>query len=140
MIDTYPWNEVGTIDYDSGDVGGDHQIGPASSRRFQLTVDDGTFAVVTTYAYATLEERVWDGEGNLKEEPEPFLDVEELTESIICTDPDDPGGTEIWSRYEYSTPLYYAPKDEEDALRLARRQTENESVEYINHWNGKPTD
>lgn len=133
---TYPWIEVGTISLDDGSPGGDKQIGPASSRRFQLAVEDGTFAVVTVYSYATREERNVDEEGNPTDEPVPYLDVEEQTEFIICTDPDDPGGTEIWSEYEYDYPMYLAPKDEEELLARAVANTNRYGVEHFNHWNG----
>lgn len=147
-LTTYPWVETGSISYDDGDHLSELQIGPASSRRFTLDVGDGTYAVITASAYAIREYREVDDEGrdtgHRDSEPsydkyEVFLDVEQQTEYIVCTDPDDPGSTELWSEYLYETPLYLAPRDEADAIQSSVNLTERECVEFYHYWNGKPT-
>lgn len=86
--------EVDSLDYNSGDVGGDVQASNAASRRFTRTTDDGTYETVTVYTFASDEYF----------ERDATYEVVELTETIEHTDPEEVGGTELHSEYEYDFP------------------------------------
>ena len=136
-----------------GSEGGDWQTGATYSRRFRLDKLDGTFAFVTFSAYVTTEYRELDEEGNTTgavstdkpdgddevegESFETFLDVEEQTEYLICSDAEDLGGSEIWSDYAHDYPLYMAPRDAEGAENSARAMVCSFGIGYINAWNGE---
>lgn len=77
----------------AGDVGGDIQIGEAYSRRFVHSRLAGRHIEVSAYPVA-----------NNQPDPgaEPVISLEIQTELMVATDPDDPGGTEVWSDLEYS--------------------------------------
>lgn len=99
---------------DEGDVGGDAQIGAAWGKRFVRYVSRaGVWVVLNDYFYVA-DER---GLGN------PDADwqwIENQTEIMVCTDPDDPGSTEIFADYSYweMDPQFGVDLDEE-AQRLA---------------------
>lgn len=52
MNKTVEWVLDGEIQWDAGDVGGDHQVGPAISARFRSDEQPGARFEVTTYATA----------------------------------------------------------------------------------------
>lgn len=108
--------ELGRYVADGGDVGGDAQVGIAPTRAFAQKRADGTFTVITEYAYAEriAEDRVADGYR---------YDVVNQTEVMHCRDLDDIGGTEITSETTYEHPGYFAYK--------TRRQAESYARSYI---------
>ncbi len=106
-----PFVEVGEMQPD-GVVGGDG-AGEAHSRRWQRQRPDGHWDVVTVYAYAyDLSERNSDWEDS------PLWAPEWMICTTVCTDPQDPGSTEVNSDSEYRswTATYLS---ESDAKRVA---------------------
>jgi hypothetical protein len=90
------WQQVGGV-MDVGDVGGDWQIGPAPSVRFQHTEKPGSLMTVAIYPVMHSE-----GDTCVPRTCIPgSLDLQQQIEYMVCTDPEDPGGTEQWSDYEY---------------------------------------
>lgn len=87
------WKDDGHGITTAGDVGGDIQAGEAYSRRFVHTRLAGRHIEVHAYPVA-----------NCQPDPgaEPTISLEIQTELMVATDPDDPGGTEVWSDLEYS--------------------------------------
>jgi hypothetical protein len=81
------WRRVNPSIASGGDVGGDVQATESYSVRFRPVSepDDGLFAMVTAYFYgAKLHGRCW---------------VQEQVEFLVCSDPQDPGSSEVWSDY-----------------------------------------
>lgn len=135
---------------DAGDVGGDIQVGPAFERRFinpELEVylnpdsprlpmgvtTDRHYALVTVQCYATKDE----------DDPSGEYDVQERIEWLVCTDLDDPGGTEVWSDHKFE----HGKLDGtvitgglEEANREAKARVEAWAPEYIGDWDGIPFD
>lgn len=72
-----------------GNVGGDRQVSESFSVRFHHRDDPG---VLVTYSYSAAVD---------EENPAEIM-VERETEFMVCTDPDDPGGTEVWSAYRWT--------------------------------------
>jgi hypothetical protein len=106
----HPW-EIGEIDPDSGDVGGDHQASNAVSRRFAQQIDEKEFLVYTVYGYASLtHEMLTRHEGG---EEDVVWDVTAQTEIMRCSDWQDPGSTEITCDYEYNDDVYAIGYDTE---------------------------
>jgi hypothetical protein len=73
-----------------GDVGGDRQVSESFSVRFHHRDHPG---VLVTYAYYAA----------VDDENPAEITVERETEFMVCTDPADPGGTEVWSAYRHTT-------------------------------------
>lgn len=101
------WTEdpVGLME-DAGDIGGDVQAGPAFERRFVLgpvtggDLTEPQYLVVDVAAYAS-EWPTFVELGKDREGAEYGWD--EQTQVTVCTDPSDPGGTEVWADIEYGT-------------------------------------
>jgi hypothetical protein len=72
-----------------GDVGGDAQLDESFSVRFHHRDRPGALVTYRYYAALDLDDLT-------------TIYVERQTEYLVCTDPADPGGTEVWSdsRYE----------------------------------------
>jgi hypothetical protein len=61
--------------------------------------------------------------------------VAEQVEFLLCTDPTDPGGTEVWSDIQYHDyPDRYVNADV--AERVARQMAEDASCEAVT-WDGR---
>lgn len=75
-----------------GDVGGDNQLSGAWGRRFLRddTTGDGEYAMVTVTFYTESDPN--DGDRVL---------LTRQVEYMLCRDPQDPGGTEVWSDLRY---------------------------------------
>jgi hypothetical protein len=73
-----------------GDVGGDTQISESFSVRFWHRDRPGAMVTYCYYAAANLHDPA-------------AISVDCQTEYLVCADPDDPGGTEVWSAYRYCT-------------------------------------
>jgi hypothetical protein len=91
-----------------GDVGGAAQLAESFSVRFHHTDQPG--AIVTYCYYAAIDL------GDLT-----TIYVEQQTEHLVCTDPADPGGTEVWSHYTYTRPGRPAHLRQRRGRRQARR-------------------
>jgi hypothetical protein len=131
---TASWMADGPVMPDSGVVGGD---GAGQSFSIRYTRPDIPGAIITSYWYAVDEsERYLDD----PDDPDARTgwDVENLNEYLICTDPTDPGGTEVWSTYEYETPALMVLETEAAAVAYAGRSARSESADHY-YWNGEAT-
>jgi hypothetical protein len=116
-----------------GDIGGDIQASDSWAVRFvrdDQPAGPGSASLVTVTCYGTEDEENNPGEFGIVRE----------VEYLICTDPDDPGGTELWSEYEYDDVFPdQDPRTAEEAGCLARDEAEaalNDAGELA--WNGRP--
>jgi hypothetical protein len=92
MVDDRPiwvWDQRGGGAVPGGDVGGDSQASEAFSVRFHHRDIPG---VMVTYCYYAAVDT---------DDP-AAISVERQTEYLVCIDPDDPGGTEVWSAYRWA--------------------------------------
>lgn len=97
-------DELGVVREGGGPIGGDVQVSDQWSVRFLPTDQpaDGRFAMVTSYWFVdnydddTLPVEFDDQESKT-------YGIQNVTEFLICTDLDNPGGTEVWSDYQYDT-------------------------------------
>lgn len=109
------WTRQGEDEDDAvqsgGDVGGDYQVGESYSVRYRHPDHPG--AVVTRYFYA--EEHAPDHAGNRQ------YGVSIQDELIRCSDPEQPGDTELWSdaRYDATGQIYETPLQAEHAAIAA---------------------
>ena len=115
-------------------IGGDNQITDSYSVRYLLADDNGTlkaridsdgrkiYAVLTVYVYAAAR---MDELGNLEPDSDgqPVIWLATQVERMLCTNPEDPGSTEVWSDYEY-TDLDQFFVTQEAADVAARRMAE----------------
>ncbi|MEU8272567.1 hypothetical protein AB0B89_36130, partial [Sphaerisporangium sp. NPDC049002] len=76
------WTPDGRGVLAGGDVGGDHQSTEAFSVRYTWQRPDGLYALTTVYTY---------GERSGRQHR-----ITTLTETMVCRDLNDPGGTEVW--------------------------------------------
>jgi hypothetical protein len=106
-----------------GDVGGDAQLDESFSVRFHH--HDHPRALVTFYYYAALD---------LDDLTTVF--VEQQTEYMVCTDPSDPGSTELWSDYRYR-PVATGFESVEAATAAAKQAAEAHLV-CDEDWSGRP--
>lgn len=118
----------------AGDVGGDIQVGEAYSRRFVHERLAGRHIEVNAYPIK--------GDGTTPEPPEDApIRLKIQTELMVATDPDDPGGTEVWSEYEYSElPEAFEVDypDVETAELAARRYLKQLDPALHFTWDGRP--
>jgi hypothetical protein len=118
------WLDEGV--FTGGTVGGDG-AGEAVTRRFTKRRADGTFAVVESAYYPV---NVGERFGEDREDAAEF-DVENMTAATICTDLDDPGGTEVWSNYDYDFPGQRSFLTEHGATEYCTNMATNrESSDY----------
>lgn len=83
------WQQDGSGVVDGGDIGGDIQAGNSYSIRYVRQDLPGSLITVTFYPVQ------YDGS-----EPGEWS-IQRQTEWLVCEDPADPGGTEIWSDGDY---------------------------------------
>lgn len=143
---TYEFVEAGELMEFEGDSSANYQTGPTFSRRFQFQRADGLWAVVNPTYFATTEYRELDCNGRetgrVSEVPDGYelcverFDVQESTEFVLCSDPSDPGSTEITSSIENDWPLSILPRTHDDAVAESRRRCANEYADNYEHWNG----
>jgi hypothetical protein len=69
-----------------GDVGGDTQVSESFGVRFHHRDHPGVMVAYCYYAAVDPDDPT-------------AITVERQTEFLVCTDPDDPGGSEVWSGY-----------------------------------------
>lgn len=105
------WLPDGTGVVPSGQVGGDDQVGESFSVRFSRADRPG--ALITRSAYPVTAVAGCEGQ---------FL-VRVMTEWLVCSDPADPGGTELWSeQVDHDKPDSYETAAEAEK---AARETAN---------------
>lgn len=106
-----------------GDVGGDVQVGESWCRRFTHPVTEGEHAVVTVYFYLS--------------EVDGVKEMTRQIEYLLCRDPDDPGGTEIWAdQYDNEVRVSDSELTEGAAKRLCGEL--NHPASWYPSWNGEP--
>jgi hypothetical protein len=109
------------------DIGGDIQRGDAYEVRFIREDLPGSLITVTFYAV------------EFDECPGEFV-VQRQVEWMVCEDPADPGGTEIWSRAAYDViPDVFMRSEaraEEEARKLADA-ARHQASQYAG-WDGLP--
>jgi hypothetical protein len=108
----------------AGDVGGDIQASDAWDARWQRPLPDGMTAMVTRAFYEARE----DGKP-----PTPWL-LECQTEYLICRDPADPGGTEVWSDADHT--MVPRSGDAGDARKAALNAAGPTAAEWAKHAPG----
>lgn len=118
--------------YEAGSVGGDYQVSDGWNVRYTLQdgPDDGLHAIIDENFYVESQNR--DGAG-------PFY-VTTQTMYQVCTDPEDPGGTEVYADYEYDGDddvlLYYDGDGLERAIASTRRLAELDRSDMF-LWDGR---
>jgi hypothetical protein len=113
------WRPDGKGILPNGDCGGDAQATESHSVRY-VRSDGRRMVTVSAYGVST---------------PSGRYAVETETETLVCEDPADPGGTEVWSDAAYQTgaPVWATPDEAENAaLGVAR----NHSPASIT-WDGR---
>jgi hypothetical protein len=107
-----------------GDVGGDAQLDESFSVRFHHRHRPGAMVTYCYYAALDLDDLT-------------TIYVERQTEYMVCTDPADPGGTEVWSDYRYAA-VQRDLGSVEAATATARRAAEAH-LACDEHWPGQPS-
>ncbi len=98
-----------------GNVGGDAQVGEAYSARWTRSLPDGTWGVVDRVFYVADT-----GDG-------PYMECQ--TEYLICTDPADPGSSEVWADARYDTE--YCDPTDDNAHLLAQHCVGPSESEWV---------
>jgi hypothetical protein len=106
-----------------GDVGGDAQLDESFSVRFHHRHRPG--ALVTFHYYAALD---------LDDLTTVY--VERQTEYLVCTDPSDPGSTEVRSDYRYET--VQRDLGSVEAATAAAKQAAAAHLTCDEDWPGRP--
>jgi hypothetical protein len=106
-----------------GDVGGDAQLDESFSVRFHHRERPGALVTYRYYAALDLDDLV-------------TVYVERQTELLVCTDPEDPGSTEVWSDYRYEA-LQRGFGTVEAATAAAKRTAERH-LTCDEAWSGLP--
>jgi hypothetical protein len=106
----------------AGDVGGDQQVSEAYNARWVRQLPDGRWSVVSR-AYYTAES---DGAKVMLEQ----------TEYMVCTDPGDPGSTEVASSDAYAVVTSAPPLDEAAVQDAAREAWAPTNAEWNNQMPG----
>lgn len=118
------WRADGDGVGSSGDCGGDIQWGDSYSVRYVRPDMPGSLITVTFYAV------------EYDENPGEF-GVQRQVEFMVCEDPADPGGTEIWSEVTYDDVndlvIDTADEAEREAREFALMALE---LGYQHKWNG----
>jgi hypothetical protein len=119
------WRPDGRGVQPGGHVGGDIQTGESYSVRYCRPDMPGSLITRTAYPV------------EYDECPGEHV-VQIQTEWLVCTDPSDPGGTEIWSDYAYDddSEIYGSAAAAESAARKTADQMLGEAD--IETWNGLP--
>ena len=127
-----PWHLDGKGIIDGGDVGGDIQVGTAWSVRYIR--DDMPGSLITVNVYAVDHDN-----DNPDRRGEEFA-IQTQTEFMVCADPSDPGGTEIWSDLDYEDGVfaYETLAEAETAAREAAENDNTEAAASAQGWDGKP--
>jgi hypothetical protein len=106
----------------AGDVGGDAQVSESFSVRFHRR--DRPDAMVTYCYYAAVD----------LDHP-ATVSVQRQTEYRVCIDPNDPGATEVWSTYRFTT-LQSGFSEVQAATDAANHAAQNHLV-CEEQWSGR---
>jgi hypothetical protein len=106
-----------------GDVGGDAQLAESFSVRFHHRDRTGAMVTYRYYAALDLDDLATDS-------------VERQTEYLVCTDPADPGGTEVWSDSRYKT--VQRDLGSVEAATAAARRAAEAHLACDEAWSGRP--
>jgi hypothetical protein len=106
-----------------GDVGGDAQLDESFSVRFHHRHHPGALVTYRYYAALDLDDLT-------------TVYVERQTELLACTDPADPGGSEVWSDDRYET-VQHDLGSVEAATAAAKRAAEAH-LACNEAWSGRP--
>lgn len=106
------WRPDGTGVDSAGDIGGDIQRGESYSVRFVRP--DRPRSLVTVSFYAT------ESDNNPSE-----YGIERQVEFLVCEDPNEPGGTEVWSDCHYDDISYEVIDTEAEAEAEAARHAQS---------------
>lgn len=121
------WRADGTGVVSNGDCGGDIQAGDSYSVRYIRPDKPGSLITVTFYP---VEYDELPGE----------LAVQRQVEFMVCEDPSDPGGTEIWSDCLYDDVSYKVIDTAAEAEQDAREFAVTALGDGSDHgWNGEPS-
>lgn len=123
-------DESGVID--SGDIGGDGQLTDAPSVRLHLLGSPGSMITISFYG------QVHDpNTGDPFDEP---LEICEHVELVVCRDPADPGGTEVWADLRYTVIAAEVPREglAERALVYAEYLALDPRCGSLVRWDGLP--
>jgi len=125
--DQRQWHPDGTGVDSNGWCGGDIQRGDSYSVRLVRDDKPGSLLTITFYA------------AEYDENPGEF-DVQRQVEWLVCSDPADPGGTEIWSDYSYDDVSAIVIDTEEEAEDEARERAEAVLADPSPYfgWDGEP--
>jgi hypothetical protein len=120
-----PWHPDNHGVTAGGDIGGDIQAGDSYEVRFVRDDMPGSLITVTVYAVYWDENREYATQTQI--------------EWMVCGDPADPGGTEIWSDVVYDDGALVYDKLEQ-ADHAAREAAENELAHGAGAqgWDGQP--
>jgi hypothetical protein len=120
------WQPAGDVG-SNGDCGGDIQRGDSYSVRLVHPDMPGSLITVAFYA------------AEYDECPREFV-VQRQVEWLVCADPADPGGTEIWSDYDYSDVSETVMTRRRDASREAKQHAEyvHANPDIYGGWDGQP--
>jgi hypothetical protein len=106
-----------------GDVGGDAQLDGSFSVRFHHRDRPGALVTYRYYAALDLDDLT-------------TVYVERQTEYLICTDPADPGGSEVWSDYRCAT--VQRDLGSVEAATAAARRAAEAHLACDEDWSGLP--
>ncbi len=131
------WRRVDPAVENGGDVGGDIQCTDSYSVRYRPIAepDDGQYALVTIYFYgcdtpASYGGRRWEGP------PATGHWVRQQVEFLICEDPEEPGGSEVYAEYTYHD-LPDSYPDAEAAKGAAWGMAQREPAIQSLDWDGR---
>jgi hypothetical protein len=124
------WVRVAPEVAPGGHVGGDDQVGEAFSARWTMTLKPNLVCVVTRTYYAATDQT------NARHPACTHLECD--TEYLVCTDPADPGGTEVWSDNGYSrvrqVDAAWAGRTETGRTGMARRAAQHAPTPTMDEW------
>jgi hypothetical protein len=106
-----------------GDVGGDVQLDESFSVRFHHRHQPGALVTYCYYAALDLDDLT-------------TISVERQTELLVCSDPADPGDTEVWSDSRYQT--VQRGLGSVEAATAAARQVAEAHLACDEDWSGLP--
>jgi hypothetical protein len=106
-----------------GDVGGGAQLDESFSVRFHYRHRPGVLVTFYYYAAVDLDDLT-------------TVCVERQTKLLVCTDPADPGGTEVWSDYRYET--VRRDLGSVEAATATARRAAKAHLACDEDWSGQP--
>jgi hypothetical protein len=108
-----------------GDVGGDAQLAESPSVRFHHRHQPGAMVTYRYYAALDLDDLA-------------TIYVEQQTELLVGTDPADPGGTEVWSHYQYTALADLPTFGSVKAATAAAKRAAEGGLACDERWSGRP--